>query len=136
MNDMMKKLLEKKSKDGKMLPDHEKEAKMSVLHDLKNHMNDMMANKVDGLKKVSVMSDSPEGLKEGLDKAQELLHHPKDSELALPSDSDKESGESLEEEASESPEEEALESPEEEMSEGDIDAKIAHLMALKSKKKV
>ncbi len=138
MSEIMKKLLEQKSK-GEMMPDHERDAKMSVLHELKKHMDGMMADKASGLKKVSVMADSPEALKEGLDKAKELISHKShfadggevephsefhDARRDLPSDVDDPSEESEEEDQSE-----------EEMSPEEIDAKIAELMALKAQKK-
>lgn len=47
----------------------EKHAKMNVLKDLKGSLADSMSDKMDGLKKVSVMSNSPQGLNMGLDKA-------------------------------------------------------------------
>ncbi len=65
------------------MSDHEKQAKMGVLHHLKSMAEDMMKGHMDnqppggagGMKKVSVMSDSPEGLSEGLDKAKDLVQH-------------------------------------------------------------
>lgn len=61
----------------KKMSDHEKHAKMGVLHHLKQVAEDMMKDHMDGggMKKVSVMSDSPEGLAEGLDKAKDLVGH-------------------------------------------------------------
>lgn len=79
MNPMMKKLLQKKLGEGKELSDDESSAQMSVLKDLKGHMGSMMGDKMsklkDGLKKVSVASDSEEGLKEGLEKAEDLINN-------------------------------------------------------------
>lgn len=63
----MKDLMMKK----KMMSDPEKSAKMSALEDVKRMMSDSMLGKLKG--QVSVMSDSPEGLKVGLDKAQEII---------------------------------------------------------------
>lgn len=82
MNDMMKKLLEKKKSKG-MLSDEESSAKMSVLKNLRGQSNDSLSEKLKGAKKVSVMSDSQEGLEEGLDKAKEILHS-KPTELGSP----------------------------------------------------
>lgn len=73
MHDMLKKLA-KKSK-GRDLSPAEVEAKSSVLHHLIGDMDSMMGDKLKNMKKVSVSSDSPEGLAEGLKKAQELVDH-------------------------------------------------------------
>src|SRR5271165_1861976 len=58
----------------------EKHAKMGVLHDLKNSLADSMADKMDGMKKVSVMSNSPQGLNAGLDKAKMLANQNPDQD--------------------------------------------------------
>jgi hypothetical protein len=121
MHEMMKKM---KGKEKKM-PGHEKDAKMSVLSHLRDMAQESMSGKLGGLKKVSVMSDKPEGLEQGLDKAKELVKHMGNEEESP----EGEASESLEEEASEdemSPDEESL-SPEE------IDSQIAHLVELKHK---
>jgi len=46
----MEKLLAKKKKDGPMLSDNEKHAKMSVLHDLRNQASQAMGEKLVGMK--------------------------------------------------------------------------------------
>ena len=122
-----KKLMEKKG-SGKELDPTYKKAKMSMLEALRGEMSGMMKDEMQhpSLKKVTVASDSPEGLQKGLEKAQEL---------AGSSDDDmgdfEHSSESPEEESAESPEEEASESPEEESSElSDEDmAQLEHLLA-------
>jgi cbb3-type cytochrome oxidase cytochrome c subunit len=124
MEHMLKKM--KKKGEESSMPEHEKQAKMSVLSHLCDMAQESMGSKLHGLKKVSVMSDSKEGLDEGLDKAHQVLKQMPEEE--------------------ESPEEESLESPEQEMSEGhdmapgeeecspeELDAKIAHLQMLKQK---
>lgn len=60
-------------KDG-MHP-HEKMAKMAVLQHLKKTAEDAMKEHMNGgaMKKVSVMSDSPEGLEEGLEHAKGMV---------------------------------------------------------------
>lgn len=135
MHDLMKKLLEKKAGEGKMLSDNEKDAKMSVLGDLKSHMDHMLSEKVGGLKKVSVMSDSKPGLDEGLKKARELIAHGDEQPDHGEHDSENEllPGEGQEDEGSE--QEEMSESPDEEMSEQEADRKIAELQAHKEKLK-
>ncbi len=126
MSDMLKKLMEKKMKSGKQLSDSEQEAKMSVLNQLKNSMDDVMSEKANGLKKVSVMSDSEEGLKAGLDKAKDIVQNPELGEAreALPivtPDSDELNSEDEDED--------------QHLSEEEIDEKLSKLMALKEKLK-
>lgn len=76
MNDMMKKLLDSKKQKG-MLSDQEASAKMSVLKNLRGKSDSSAADKLKGMKKVSVMSDSEEGLEQGLEKAKEIVDsHP------------------------------------------------------------
>lgn len=104
-DEMMKKLMKK----GKSLSPVEKTAKMSVLNQLKQDMNDSMKDKLHGMKKsVTVSSDNDEDLTHGLDTAKELLskhtghdEHDKDVESAEESlgedlDHDDEAGESEE----------------------------------------
>lgn len=80
LHDKLEKLMAKK---GHMkMSDNEKKAKMGVLHDLKgmasdamtSAMNDHIRPKTD-LKKVSVMSDSSEGLHEGLEAAKHYVEN-------------------------------------------------------------
>lgn len=57
-----------------MADDKKMEAKLKLLKDLKKEMlGEMFGDKMEGLKKVTVASDSEEGLEEGLDKAQEIM---------------------------------------------------------------
>jgi hypothetical protein len=72
MHAKMKKMLEKK----RDLPEHEKAAKMDVVKHLRDMASDAMGDKLDGLKKVSVASNTPEGLAHGLDKAKQIVSHP------------------------------------------------------------
>ena len=69
MNDKFHKMLAKK----RDLSPVEKHAKHSVLHDLKGMASEALGDKLDGLKKVSVMSNSPEGLQHGLHKAGQIV---------------------------------------------------------------
>lgn len=118
--DMMKRLMGKKDKPK--LSDVEKEAKLKVLNSLKSDMEGMMGEGLKGLKKVTVASDSPEGLQQGLEKAEELVE-----------------GHEMESQEEESLEEEpsllgsSLESSE--MSEEELDQKLNELMQLKEKMK-
>jgi cbb3-type cytochrome oxidase cytochrome c subunit len=113
MNKMLAKLMEKK-KPGKLSETY-KNAKMSVLENLSNDMSGMLSDDVKGLKKVTVASKDAEGLKEGLDKAEELLSGSED-------------------ESEEESEEEGQEMSSDSMGIDELDAKIAELEALKAKK--
>ena len=95
-DDMMKRFKDKK----KEMSGSEKSAKMSVLKDLSSEMAGMMGDKLKGLKKVTVASDSKEGLKEGLSKAEDLLEG-KLPESSMVSEEDSEESEPEMEEASE-----------------------------------
>lgn len=99
---------------AKKLSPMEQRASSKVLGDLRKSMQGSMKGKMDNLKKVTVASDSKEGLKKGLDLAKKVLPVIKDEG---DSDSQFDDLESSEEEASESPAEEASESPEEESTE-------------------
>lgn len=95
--------------------DKKSAAKMSMLKELRNsmskHMGEDIKGKMDGAKKVTVMADSEENLKKGLDKAKDIVEDPM--------------------EAMESPEEEIEESSEE-VSENDpkeLEEKIKELQA-------
>lgn len=70
MNDKLMKRLEK---SGKKLSPVEKEAKMNVLKELSSQAGDMLGQKLAGLKKVTVASDSEDGLEQGLEKAKEII---------------------------------------------------------------
>jgi hypothetical protein len=120
---MMKKLLEKKKSKG-MLSDEESSAKMSVLKNLRGKSNESLAEKLKGAKKVSVMSDSEEGLKAGLDKAKEIVES-EPSELDSPDqEMEKMTGD-----------DEDSEDPYCEMSEDQLDEHLAKLMAKKEELK-
>src|SRR6266700_5252696 len=72
-HEMMKKMLEKKKEHkGEMSP-VKKDAKMGVVKAMRDMASKAMDGKLQGLKKVSVASNSSEGLKHGLEKAKELL---------------------------------------------------------------
>jgi len=57
----------------KKLSNVEQKASSKVLDELRKHAQGMMNDKMKGLKKVTVASDSKEGLKEGLSKAEDIL---------------------------------------------------------------
>lgn len=64
----MKDKLMKMMGEKKKLSPIEQKAKMGVLEQLKKDMQDMMGEKVAGLKKVTVASSDKHGLEEGLKK--------------------------------------------------------------------
>lgn len=129
----LEKLMMKKHGEGKVLGKAAAKAKSSVLEDLMSDMFDHDGDKVKGLKKVTIASNSPKGLEKGLDKAKEMLGEKGMSEEDMP-----EGEESGEHEAEESPEMEASEheADEEEMSADEIEAKIAELKDLLKEKKM
>lgn len=119
MNPKMMAMLGKK-KERKM-DDLEKEAKMGVVKEMRDMASSAMGEKLKGLKKVTVASDSEKGLGFGLEKAKEMLQNKS-------------------EEGEEYAEEDELENESEndshemaECSEEELDAKIKELMALKEK---
>ena len=71
--DRLEQLIAKKKQAGKSLGKPHVKAKSSVLQELMDDMVGLGASKLDGLKKVTVASDSPEGLKKGLEKAEEVV---------------------------------------------------------------
>ena len=72
MDAMMKEMMKKKKKEGEMDPQY-KSAKMGVLKDIRNMASDEMGEDVKGLKKVTVAAPDAEGLKAGLDKAEDMV---------------------------------------------------------------
>lgn len=119
----LKKLMDKKADKEAPMDPKRKEAKISTLEHLRDLAKEMMMEDLKGSMKggkVTVASDSPEGLKEGLEKAKDVVEK-------LPEGSP-------EEESQESPEEEMQEIPHD-MSEDEIDKKLAELMKLKAAKK-
>lgn len=72
----MKEKLKKMMASKRDLSPAEKKAKMSAVKDLKSMAHEAMGDKMDHLKKVSVMSDSPEGMKHGLDMAKQVVSNP------------------------------------------------------------
>jgi uncharacterized protein YabN with tetrapyrrole methylase and pyrophosphatase domain len=119
-------------KNGRKMSPMEAKAKLATLKSLMKEMDDMMFDSMKNAKgmKVSIMSDSPEGLKEGIEKAEELLE--KKSELGF--DSHKLSKMTEKEDEEEKEGEEEISNDEEEESAEDLDAKIAELLTKKKRK--
>lgn len=135
----------------KKLSPVEQKASSKVLDELRKHAQEMMSGKMKGLKKVVVASDSKEGLKKGLSKAEEILGTKKSGSDLTKSPLNEEFGkseveENLDEEHPEeidslSSEHEAAESEEYEAGEQEgmeecktpeeVDAKIQHLLKMK-----
>lgn len=133
-NPMFQKLLAKKKAEGKGISAVHKDAKSSVLDDLMEHLGGMGMDKINGMKKISVASDSKMGLSKGLEKAKELISKDPaeamqgDDEMSEDGSNDPEAEGSQMEEAGESSDEESSEdkSPEEMKAEiEELKAKIA-----------
>ncbi len=133
MMDKLARLIEKKK--IRPLDEDEKDAKLGVLGDLRDLAKGSMGDKIKGLKEVKVASDSKEGLRRGLDKAEEIMDqdpemHDEDAPVSKASEE-----ESDEHESEESPEQEMEEhKPFDEMSEEELDQKLQELMELKKRK--
>lgn len=116
-------LLKKKAAEQAKEPVNPKmlEAKKNVVKEIMDMLKGDMAGQMKGLKKVTVASNDEEGLKKGLNKAQEIIGSA--TEDAEPAEDE------MEDELEESPEMEASESPDEEIAE--LEKKLAELKAKK-----
>lgn len=120
---LMKKMYKEDDSDSM-----KKEAKMSVLKELRKMASEMMGGDfkkgmdehMAGMQKVSVAAPDKEGLKKGLDKAEELLDKKEDMHM-MPD------GEMMDDEEMDEYSDEECDTPEE------VDAKIAKLEELKKK---
>lgn len=94
---MLKKLKEKK--EPKMMDSIEKESKLGILQDLMSQADEMMGEKLKtGLKKVTVAAPTSEGLKKGLEKAEEIVEAKEEPEAEEAEEYEEESEEMSEEE--------------------------------------
>lgn len=92
--DFVELLKKKKAEQGDKPMDCKKmEAKAGVVKDLMTTLKDLMANDIKGLKKVTVAADTKEGLKEGLEKAEEIVEK---NPAELEASEDEENGKSEE----------------------------------------
>lgn len=126
-------------KNGKKMSPLAAKAKQKALQDLGDDMMDMGSDKIKNLKKVTVASDSPEGIKKGLELAKKVVAK-KNGALEEMGDfeeesADHEAGESEGEELAEH-ESGAEEKEPEEMSEEELKAEIAKLQELLKEKKM
>ena len=114
--DKFAKLLESKAKSQKPMMGPEKDAKLRAVQEMRQMASDEMAMPLKNLKKVTVASDSPKGLSEGLEKAEDIV----------------EGSEGMMEEGMEMGEEKLPE----EMSPEELEAKIQELQELLAVKKM
>ena len=133
MKHKLENLMRKKAEKGDVLSKSHAKAKSGILEELMDDMMGMEGDKVKGLKKVTVASNSPKGLEKGLDKAKEIVGHApmadeEMSEEEMPEGEEMAEGEeSAEHEASESPEMEVAEHEGEEENVEDLKAEIEKL---------
>lgn len=115
----MKDFMFKKKMKSEGMNAIDKEAKLAAVSEMKKMAEDAMSEKLGGLKKVTVAAPDDESLKQGLEKAEDIV----ESKL----------GESEDESEME---EESEDESEIAMSEEELDKKIQELLALKEKLKV
>lgn len=106
----------------KQMSENEKKAKLAALKGAHGMASDMIKGNLKGLKKVTIASDSEEGLKKGLDKAEEFLGE-QESEDEEMSESEQDESEGFEDQQDES----------EPMDEDELNAEIERLMKLREK---
>ena len=128
------KLMQEKKMKGHTLSGAEKKAREETLGSLSDHMNDLESDKVKGLKKVTVASNSPKGLKKGVDMLKEGMEGEGPlSKIMSADDEMMEAGDELAQsdalDTEESPEAELAEHEGEEEGMEEKDAKIAELEA-------
>jgi Ran GTPase-activating protein (RanGAP) involved in mRNA processing and transport len=118
--------MKKKADKGDVLSKSHAKAKSGILQDLMDDMMGMEGDKVKGLKKVTVASNSPKGLEKGLEKAKEIVGDaPMAEDEEMPEGEEMAEGE--EHEAEESPEMEVAEEEGEEKEVEDLKAEIEKL---------
>lgn len=128
MNKAFEKLLAKKKAMGDEMPKQRMDARSSVLDDLMSNMDGRQSDKL-GMKKVSVMSNSKEGLQSGLDKAKDALsdESPEDAEHDM--DGMDSSDEDEQSEDEQDPDNLAMHGQHEEMDKEQMQAEIEMLKA-------
>jgi len=110
-----------KKKPGKGMDPKEKGVKMDILKHIAKMASDSMGDEIRGLKKVEVAAPDKEGLKAGLEKAEELV----EGEAPESEEAEVDGEAVLKEHGKSHPADES--SDEEEMSEDEIEAKIEEL---------
>ena len=99
---IMKMMMAKKKSSKDSMSENEKNAKMGVVKDMQDMAKKAMSDSLPGMKKVTVAADSAPDLKEGLEKAKEIVGQ-------MPEENDMEEEGSDEEESSEGSSEELTE---------------------------
>lgn len=141
MDSRIMKLMALKKKGDKSLSDSDINAKRAALDELMKTAKEGMSKKIEGLKKVTVASDSEAGLSKGLDLAKKKLGEMEasdESEMAKTGHDEESEMESSDEEMEESPEMEAEEdkaSSLENLSEEELKALVQKAQEALSKKK-
>jgi hypothetical protein len=125
MKHKLENLMRKKAEKGDVLSKSHAKAKSGILQELMDDMMGMEGDKVKGLKKVTVASNSPMGLKKGLEKAEDIVGEMPEGE-EMPED-EKMAEEEPSEEMEESPEMEVAEEEGEEENVEDLKAEIEKL---------
>jgi len=125
MQHKLEKLMRKKAEKGDVLSKSHAKAKSGILKDLMDDMMGMEGEKVKGLKKVTVASNSPMGLKKGLEKAEDIVEE-------MPNGEEMPEGEEMSEKESSEEESPEMEVAEEEGEENVEDLK-AEIEKLKEK---
>lgn len=132
MQEFMKMLAKKQQEQGGPRKGHDMEAKASMAKELSDMLGEDLTEGIKDAKRVTVASDSEEGLKKGLEKAEDILESKMEDES-------EDSEEMKDSEDMEDSEEDSVEVPEEVDTEEEIDALIAKLedkrRSLKSKRK-
>lgn len=124
---LKEKLMQKLDKKGKKLDPLEKEAKMGIAKEMSRQAGALLGGKIPA-KKVTVAAHSAEGLKEGLEKAEDLVEGGEEEEMGADLEKMKVLGNEKE------PMSDLLKEMEDCTPE-EIDEKIAELEALKAKMK-
>jgi hypothetical protein len=128
MHSKLHSLMKKKAEKGDVLSKSHAKAKSGILQDLVDDMMGMEGDKVKGLKKVTVASNSPKGLEKGLDKAKEIIGEaPMAEDEEMPEGEEMAEGEEMEEGSEESPEMEVAEEEGEKEEVEDLKAEIEKL---------
>ena len=135
MDARLNKLMALKKKGDKGLSDTDVIAKKAALGDLIGMAKEAMGSKLSGLKKVTVASDSDQGLEKGLELAKKKLGEMDandESEISKTGHGELAEEESEEEDESESPEDENMEN----MSEEELQAMLEKLKSALAAKKM
>ena len=132
MHEKLKKLAEKRKQKGSLSP-VEKDAKTSVLKDLSSEAKRMMMDKLGGVKKATIMADSPEGMKKGAELVKKLAGSMPEGEESKEKSGMEDAKEHEEEMLAEAEGGEEAEEAEEEGEESSKEELLAEIARLKAK---